>query len=279
MKRHPDKTEDKTLAKERRNSWRQGSVLPRAAAIELQVLPAGNDSGFAMVITHDCDCVADPERERYVEIISGSQVERLDGNNTHGKNPRKLHLELSRCGKLVELVISPKATVEKRVLLSHDPDSTWALSREEKRTLGRWLAARYNRAAFPNELVERLRVVEDDFRKAAKNHADKVIGIFLDFEPDGEIPNKDEPYAVGISVVHEGNKKDAVVSSGKLCDALSSIFAKAYRQARGNWKEIELVRCESIPDTEFTYFEATNTTAYKLDDLSLRRTPPGPLPL
>jgi hypothetical protein len=247
--------------------------------MELQVLPGGDDSAFAMVITHDCDCVADPERERYVEIILGSQVERLDGNNTHGKNPRKLHLELSQCGKLVELVISPKATVEKRALLSHDPDSTWALSREEKRILGRWLAARYNRAAFPNELVERLRVVEDDFRKAARNHADKVIGIFLDFEPDGEILDKDEPCAVSISVVHEGGKKDAAASSSKLCDVLSSIFAKAYRQTRGNWREIELVRCEPIADTEFTYFEALSIPAYKLDDLSLRRTPHEPLPL
>lgn len=276
MKPNLEKAEDKPV---RRNNWRQGSVLPRVAAVELQVMAAGDDSGFAMVISHDCDCVADPERDRYVEIIVGSQVEKLDGNNTHGKNPRKLHLELSQCGKLVELVISPKATVEKRALLSHDPDSTWTLSREEKTILGRWLAARYNRAALPNELVERLRIVYDDFRKAARSHADKVIGIFLDFEPDGEIHNKDEPYAVSISVVYEGGKKDAAASSSRLCDVLSSIFAKAYRQARGHWKEIELVRCESIADTEFTYFEAMRIPQYKLDDLSLRRSPHEPLPL
>ena len=253
--------------------------MPKEVATELQVAPPGDDSSFAMVITHDCDCVADPEQEELVEIIFGAQIGKPDGNYTHGKNPRKLHLELSQCGKLVELAISPRVTVEKRELLIHDPDSNWTLSREEKTILVRWLASRYSRPAFPDELVERLRLVNNDFRKAARYHGDKVIGVFIDFEPGDEIQSKDEPYAIGISVVYDGSRKDAGASSSRLCDALSSIFAKAYRQGPEHWKEIELVQCDSIADTEFTYYEAMRSHPYRLDDLSLRRTPHGPLPL
>ena len=138
---------------------------------------------------------------------------------------------------------------------------------------------RYSRPAFPDELVERLRIVNDDFRKAARKHGDAAIGVFVDFEPSGEINNTEEPYEIGISVVFDGTKKDAAATSRRLRDALNSLFEKAYRQASGQWKGIELVRCEAMPDTEFTYFEAMRSHPYRLDDLSLRRTPHEPVPL
>ena len=115
--------------------------MSKEAGVALQMIDAGDETRFAMVITHDCDCVADPEQEDQVEVILGSQIGKPDGNYTHGKNPRKLHLELSQCGKLIELVTMPRVALEKVELFAFTPDYAWTLSREEKTILVRWLAS------------------------------------------------------------------------------------------------------------------------------------------
>ena len=229
-----------------------------------------------MIITHDCDCVAGAGDESFVEAIYGLQIEKTDGIYTYGKSPRKLHLDLSECSKSVEVGIAPKVATEKAKLLAFKPDPSWPVSNTEKKVLARWLAARYNRPAFPDELVKRLEAVKENIRKAAKKYGGPTIGVFIDFEPPGEIEDMDDPYAIGISVVFDESKDGAVALSDNLRDSLRSIFEKAYRRENGVWKRIELQSCEAIPDTEFTYREVLSSYTLKLDDLSLRRTPHEP---
>lgn len=71
------------------NGWRQGSVLPEGAGIALHLFPDRDKKYFAMIVTHDCDCVADVTREPRTEIVVGTVIKKLDGTFTHAKSTRK----------------------------------------------------------------------------------------------------------------------------------------------------------------------------------------------
>jgi hypothetical protein len=253
-------------------------VLPKRAATALGLIPKNDGQGVAMVISHDCDCVAKIEQEEYVEVIIGSPVSKLDGNLTYAKSTRKLHLKLAECGRVIELTIATKRTVRKKDLTAFKPDDSWILSRDEKKILALWLAARYSRSAFPDVLNERLRAVKESFHKAAKKHGGSAIGIFMGFDPQRELDDATEPYTLDISVVYDAKDAHASKSCLQFCEDLASIFESAYCDANGRWTGIELQSCEAISDIEFTYHDALSTPLYRLDHMSLSQDPQGSLP-
>lgn len=252
--------------------------MPEDAAVALRLLPAPSKQHFAMVVTHDCDCVADPIREPSAEVVIGSIIRKLDGTFTHAKSTRKLHLTLSECGKLIELEIVTKLSVSKEALGRFAPDSAWSMTREEKRILARWLSSRYDRAAFPTALVERLKKIRKPFHAEAQEHGQAAVGIFVDFDPKDELADDNEPYTLEISVVFDETIARAREVCTRLAEALHVVFANAFRRPDGIWDGIELRKCEAVSDTEFTYHEAQSTYVYRLDDLSLNAATPGSLP-
>jgi hypothetical protein len=74
--------------------WRQGHVLTNASSVALGVLREEDAAvALAVVISHDCDLAQSPETEPAVEIIVARRVQAADGNFTHAKNSRRLHLK------------------------------------------------------------------------------------------------------------------------------------------------------------------------------------------
>jgi hypothetical protein len=262
------------------NGWRQGSVLPQETAVALGLIEPNNQTQFAMVISHDCDCAADPDREPLLEIVIGSCITKLNGSLTFSKSTRKLHLSLSECNQLVELQISSSQKISKEAIAAIRPNRNWSLTHDEKVVLAQWLAARYNRASFPTALVNRLRPVEDDFRETAKKYADAAVGIFVDFDPEGELlDDLAEPYMLRFSIVFDERMTSAEENCLQLCRELETVFSEAYRnEADGVWTSIELEACVAIADTQFTYRDSRTSRLYRLDDVSLRSAPQGPLP-
>ena len=76
-----------------------------------------------MVISHDCDLAALPDKEPEAELIVGRLVEKADGNYTHAKTPRVLHLEFRTAdgSKFVELTATNKTRLRKEVLADEVP--------------------------------------------------------------------------------------------------------------------------------------------------------------
>ena len=230
-----------------------------------------------MIVTHDCDCVADLDREPKAEIVIGAVIKKLDGNFTHAKSTRKLHIRLSMCDKLIELSIGTKVSVLKDELSRFSPDKAWSLTQQEKRTLARWLGSRYDRASFPTSIVNRLARVKKNFHAVSQLHGRSAVGIFVDFDPRDELTT-DEPYTFEITVVFDETEPGARESCTTLSDALRNMFTDAFRRPDGTWDGIELQKSEAVPDTEFTYREAQSTYLYRLDDISLNADPQGALP-
>ena len=116
----------------RETPWRQGAVLPRAAieAFDLGLPPNGSAGTIAVVISHDCDLAQSPEVEPSVEVPPCRCIATPNGNFTHGKNPRRLHLALNDHMRPIwlELEATRKRSIDKADLALHQPDPSHFLT-------------------------------------------------------------------------------------------------------------------------------------------------------
>jgi len=75
--------------------WRQGQLLSDEAVSAIGLRhPEFPDDTLVIMATHPCDLAQLPDKEPQVEIIIGRRIDRLDGNNTHAKSSRTLHVNL-----------------------------------------------------------------------------------------------------------------------------------------------------------------------------------------
>ncbi len=93
--------------------WRQGHVLTKQTIADLDLhdeqIP---ENELVVVISHDCDIANSSEDEPNIEVIVGNKVSAANGNFTHAKNPRKLHISFENGEQpcIVELL-----AIEKRL--------------------------------------------------------------------------------------------------------------------------------------------------------------------
>jgi hypothetical protein len=192
--------------------WRQASVMSGETALALGLMTEPTAKRFAIVATHDCDCVTGEDEEPQLELIIGREIEKeeFDGNLALAKSTRRLHLEIEQHGKYIELSSITKGSIDKTALMGMVPSQDVSLNTDQRRVFRRWLAARYERVSFPDELVRRLRPVIDHFKKVSKNNGANVIGIYIQFEPDQELERDSvEPYSFKIFVVYDSSMTDA----------------------------------------------------------------------
>jgi hypothetical protein len=244
--------------------WRQGSVVPDRFVRGKGWLDDEGIPFLAIVATHDCDCVADCEREPQLEILLGRKVEKADGSLVNAKSTRKLHLSFSHgvagANQFVELTAIPKTPLAKSELAGVGPDEQYALDADNSRVLRNWLRARYDRASFPNEFMRRLEAVQEKIEKITKKAPEAVAvhGIYMYHDPDGEISDSSEPYYLDIAIVFntriEGSEYTATSVAAELKEAFERRYKTVETQSAGiQWESIELGACEPIADLDFSF--------------------------
>jgi hypothetical protein len=257
----------------RNTKWRQGGVLARKdfQAVGLTDMP---DNALAIAISHDCDIANDNlNAEPAVEFIFARILEQHNGNYTHGKNPRTLHLDYTYGEKLVslELVASKRVIVQKDKLEAVQPDETYKLT-HSRQILQSWLAARYRRHALPNSLVDRLREVFAYIEKKGKNNSSGILFFRLSYDPEDELP-PEEPYELSINIIYVDGYQEI---SEEIAKNLKKEFPKLLAKTK-NSGTVDLLKCEAFSEMEFTLRDMRDTVEYHLEHLSYRTDPSGPV--
>ncbi len=261
----------------RETPWRQGHVLSNEA-VKKTGIAGGSPDIIVVVISHDCDLAALPDKEPEAELIVGRLVEKADGNYTHAKTPRVLHLEFMTPdgSKFVELTATNKTRLRKEVLADEVPRTGFELRPGDQSILQRWLAARYRRAGFPDEFEKRLKDsgASDRLTKILKPAGQHICAIFFDVDEGAEVQRIDpeDPYVLSIVLLYttQPNARESETVALDLKGKIESAFQDLFFKKKNRWTGIELVDCSVMSDEALTYAQSVILKQWRLEHLSLR---------
>lgn len=147
----------------------------------------------------------------------------------------------------------------------------------------RWLAARYRRAAFPDEFERRLKEAKLPRRiEMALDTAGKhVVAVFFDVD-GGENHQRNGPadlYRLGIYLLYDTsqNESDAASAARSAADAIEKAFESAFQSQDKAWKNIRLEYCDVIADQAMSYRNSLLFKQWRLEHISLDDDPPQPV--
>jgi len=267
----------------RETPWRQGLLLTDEAIGALGLAhPAFPKCTVAIVASHDCDLVQVVDKEPKVEVVVGRRIDRSDGNYTHAKNSRTLHIDIEGHEPIVaEFVATDKQSLQKSLLVDFVPAAGRRLSPASKATIQRWLASRYSRAGFPDEFQRRL-VVEtklaDRIAKAVKPHGKLITAVLFDVD-DGEDQSRagpDDVYILDITLLHsvEPDQNAAELAADTAVQFIREAFEKKLLDATsGRWQQIELRYCDVMSEEALSYRQFTLMRRWRFDYISLAAEP------
>ena len=269
---------------DRDTPWRQGHVLTSESSVALGLVSADRaESAFTVVISHDCDLAQIPEAEPLVEIIVAKQIGAANGNFTHAKNSRRLHLEcvVSGAAAFLDMQALDKTSTRKDDLAGHAPSAIVVVKPEDRSVLQRWLAARYRRAAFPDEFERRLNDIGVSKRiaKILEPLGKHLVAVFFDVDEGVEHVRNGagDLYVLRIDILYstEEDPAAALEAAEKAVASIAAAFRERCFDPATGWKWIELAGCEPVSDEAMTYAMSTQLKRWNMDYLSLRGDPPA----
>ena len=270
----------------RNTPWRQGHLLTNEAVTATGLRhPKYPDNTVVIVASHDCDLAQLPDKEPQVEVVVGRRIQTLDGNYTHAKSSRTLHIEFEGDKTFfAEFIITEKRSILKKALLDFAPATNLRLSPPDLAIFQQWLASRYRRSAFPDEFQHRMKKagLTDKIVKAVKPHGSMITAVFFDVDEGQEVARTgpDDVYMLGIILLHatEPDFQAAEASANEARVAIEHAFTtKLFDTQSGSWKSIELRSVEVISEGAMTYLQSTLLKQWRLDYISLGADPQQPV--
>ena len=267
--------------------WRQGHLLDKDAIEALGLHHAvAPDKTLVIIASHDCDLAQAPEGEPAVEVVVGRLVTDKDGNCTHAKNARKLHVEFAGAAFIgAEFEATAKVSIDKRALNDFVPRPEAHLSPENHAIFQMWLASRYRRSAFPEEFERRLTLkdfkLHEKIAKAVKPHGELIVGIFFDVDEGAEVTRDgpDDTYTLDITILHLADPDfDAAEKAAETAaKAIEQAFRDKLLDPTKTWQHIELRSCEPVSESVLTYQQFKQLKRWRLEHISLAAEPQQPV--
>lgn len=266
---------------DRNTAWRQGFLLPQAACEKLNLAHRdGASQTLVIIATHDCDLAQSLESEPQIEIIIGRIIDKIDGNFTHAKNSRKLHIEFGGAMPFfAEFEATAKNKIQKESLIDFLPRAETRLTPEHYNIYQYWLASRYRRSAFPDEFEQRLKKAKlaQKISEALKSHGANIAGIFFDVDAgaDKTHDGDEDTYILDIYILHptEPNSSAAEAAAWEAAATIEAAFKKLLFQPNKAWRDIELRSCEAVAESVLTYQQFKQLKRWRLEHISLGSDP------
>lgn|ERR1039458_393343 len=281
---------------ERYTPWRQGQLLTTAAIAAFNLTSDANrDDVAAIVISHDCDLAQLPSSEPSVELIVGRFINNVNGTYTHCKNLRCLHLECTAglTARSVELLVLGRSSIPKEsdsapALANFQPRPDVVMTYRERRILQRWLAARYDRPAFPDEFDRRLKHevdVHDRLAAVFKTTGNHIPAIFFDVDAGEENvrAGPDDLYELYVTLVYSTHadpptaEAAAKQAGARIRDMFNSRCKIRNKEGVEIWQWIELAGLEVISDEALTFAQSQLLVKWHADHISLKADPLQPM--
>ena len=269
----------------RETPWRQGFFLDKDAILALKLSDKENLNNFVVIVaTHDCDITQQPDVEPMLEVVIGCLVDSPQGNFTHTKNPRKLHIELKNEAGIVfaEFLAKDKVSIAKVHLAKFLPNNALSLDDADINIFQRWLALRYRRSAYPDEFEKRLKSkpnkLDEKISDILRKQGVSITAVFFNVDGGDDLPKtrSDDTFILDITIIY-GDKPDyntALDAAEKARDDIIALFKnKLYKPDNDNWIDIELRDCEAMSDNALTYKQSTDLKQWRLEHISLSETP------
>jgi len=266
--------------------WRQGHLLPHEAVKSLGLThPKYPDDTLVIVASHDCDLAQPPDKEPNIEIVVGHRIHILNGNNTHAKSTRTLHVGFEADDSLLaEFVVTDKKSISKYALIDFMPVAEFKLSLKGLVTFQCWLASRYRRSAFPDEFENRFKNtgMTDRIAKAVKPHGELITALFFDVDEGEEILRNgpDDIYVLDIVLLHatEPDFNAAASAANKAKEVIENAFInKLFDNHLKKWRYVELRYVDVISEETFTFRQSKLMKQWRLDHISLGADPQQPI--
>lgn len=269
----------------RETPWRQGHLLGENAVEALGLRHAtAPDQTLIIVVTHDCDLAQAPDTEPVIEVVVGRRVENGNGNCTHAKNARKLHVEFAHdVAFWGEFEATAKVSIDKLKLNGFEPRADVQLSPDKKTTLQKWLSSRYRRSAFPDEFDRRLKdeTLADKITKAVRPHGELISGVFFDVDEGREVKRvgPDDIYVLDVYLLHpdEPDYQTAFNAAQQAAEKIQTAFTNRLFNPTKTWQHIELRSCEVLSESALTYQQFKQLKQWPFDYISLAADPQQPL--
>lgn len=255
------------------NGWKMGACFTRSSSPELVSSMGENhsqDNTFVYIaITHDCAIINDSlVAEPFLEFIVARPIGKLDGNFTHTKNPRKLHLELNIQSSPTpfELKIVDRAFLDRALLLQNKPAQDACLKDSQKATLVRWLANRYMGQALPDQFEKRIDPVRDKLNKLlSKPEANGMLAIYIELDPKNELEN-DKNYALTVALVYEETALSILIDK----DSLDN-YVKEMKVVFQKTSGINISDVIPLSEKSFTLYQQRRMIRWRSDHCSFKQ--------
>jgi len=258
----------------RHTTWRQGDIFTLARDERPPVI--------GIIASHDCDICANDDAEPYIEFLAIETVADISGQYSNAKHPRLLQCEAHTHDQQVHAIqmgIHDRQHVSKKLFFAVATPDARSLPKKDRVVFRQWLAARYNRSAFPNAFECRLNSkICERIDKLSQKLGRYIRGLYFDLD-DGAINERadGEVYTLVIWVVHETDMPDPSVAND-FAEQLEDIFRKVFFDERNGWTAIEVTGCTAISTTDFPLELANNTKPWRLDHRSYASLPEAVFP-
>mgnify|MGYP005850035055 CR=1 FL=1 len=241
----------------KRQGWRQGSILRDGDLANLlpeTVSPASSRTPVCIIVSHSCDLAhADDNAEPFAEIILGHSIDGAlssseIGGLTHGKNPRRLCLELHShpSGKeWFEFRPYEVHRAAKERLAELEPEDQRFLPEDQVRILSTWLADRFRRTALPDTFNNLLKPHQKKLNRLYKRLSPSISAIYIRLLPNGEL-ELNQQYAADLLLTVPASRAEHLADAMEGVDRLKNLLRQAGIDVRAVAKSESDVSLQTI---------------------------------